>query len=202
MSGYLLDRKELMLCPELSNFVLRKDDSLPAGVVLNTALVDSKGAVGDKVQTNVYFLNTDFVKRFPGCPVVSITTDPRNLLDYRTGILAPGAVYDVWKKTDAGRKAIASKKWWEGRANFTNRGRNWEKPCQIQIFKNGSKKPDLEMNAGFRVRGGMSRWYLQKSFTFYFRDEYGDKLLQFPLFEKTENIRLFRCGMAGMIPTT
>lgn len=101
MSGYLVDHKELMLCPEFKNFVLCKDDSLSVGIVLNTALVDSKGAVSDEVQTDVYFLNEDFATSFPGCPVISITTDPRNLLDYNTGILASGAVYDAWKKTDA-----------------------------------------------------------------------------------------------------
>jgi hypothetical protein len=197
MSGYLVNHKELMLCPELTKFVLRKDDSLPAGVVLNTALVDSKGAVGDTVQTNVYFLNVDFAKRFPGCLVVSITTDPRNLLDYKTGILASGAVYDAWKRTDAGKQVIAKKNWWKAEANFTQKGRKWEKPCQIQIFKNGSAKPDLEMNAGLRVRGGMSRWYSQKSFKFYFREEYGDKLLPFPIFDKNREYKTFSLRNGG-----
>lgn len=197
MSGYLVDHKELMLCPESNNFALRKDDSLPAGVVLNTALVDSKGAVSDKVQTNVYFLNVDFAKKFPGCLVVSITTDPRNLLDYKTGILASGTVYDAWKRTDAGKQVIAKKNWWKAEANFTRKGRKWEKPCQIQIFKNGSARPDLEMNAGLRVRGGMSRWYSQKSFKFYFREEYGNKLLPFPLFDKNREYKTFSLRNGG-----
>lgn len=197
MSGYLVDHKELMLCTELTKFVLRKDESLPAGVVLNTALVDSKGAVSDTVQTNVYFLNVDFAKKFPGCPVISITTDPRNLLDYKTGILASGDVYDAWKKTETGKQVIAKKTWWKAEANFTRKGRKWEKPCQIQIFKGGSVKPDLEMNAGLRVRGGMSRWYSQKSFTVYFREEYGDKLLPFPLFAKNREYKTFSLRNGG-----
>lgn len=197
MAGYLVDHKELMLCPEFNNFVLSKDESLPAGVVLNTALVDSKGAVSDTVQTNVYFLNVDFAKKFPGCLVVSITTDPRNLLDYKTGILVTGASYDAWKRTDAGKQVIAKKTWWKAEANFTRKGRKWEKPCQIQIFKNGSAKPDLEMNAGLRVRGGMSRWYSQKSFKLYFREEYGDKLLPFPLFDKNREYKTFSLRNGG-----
>ena len=197
MSGYLVDHKEQLLCPELTKFVLCKDDSLPAGVVLNTALVDSKGAIGDTVQTNVYFLNVDFAKRFPGCPVVSIVADPRDLLDYKTGILTPGAVYDAWKKTEAGKQVLTNRKWWDAEANFTQRGRKWEKPCQIQIFKNGSAKPDLEMNAGLRVRGGMSRWYSQKSLTLYFREEYGDKLLPFPLFDKNREYKTFSLRNGG-----
>ena len=197
MSGYLVNHKESMLCTELTKFVLRKDESLPAGVVLNTALVDSKGAVSDTVQTNVYFLNVDFAKKFPGCPVISITTDPRNLLDYKTGILASGDVYDAWKKTETGKQVIAKKTWWKAEANFTRKGRKWEKPCQIQIFKGGSVKPDLEMNAGLRVRGGMSRWYSQKSFTVYFREEYGDKLLPFPLFAKNREYKTFSLRNGG-----
>ena len=197
MSGYLVDHKEQLLCPELTKFVLRKDDSLPAGVVLNTALVDCKGSVSETMQTNVYFLNMDFAKRFPGCPVVSITTDPQNLLDYKTGILTTGAAYDAWKKTEAGKQVLTNRRWWEAEANFTQRGRKWEKPCQIQIFKTGSTKPDLEMNAGLRVRGGMSRWYSQKSFTLYFREEYGDKLLPFPLFDKNREYKTFSLRNGG-----
>ena len=197
MSGYLVDHKEQMLCPEQVDSVLLQDDSLPGGVVLNTALVDRKGVVGDKVQTNVFFLNVDFAKKFPGCPVVSITADPYNLLDYKTGILASGAVYDAWKKTGAGKQIIAKRKWWQAEANFTQRGRNWEKPCRIQLFKSGSAKPDLEMNAGLRVRGGMSRWYSQKSFKLFFREEYGDGRLQFPLFDKSREYKTFSLRNGG-----
>lgn len=197
MSGYLVSHKEQMLCPEFNKFVLCKDNSLPTGVILNTALVDNKGVVSDTVQTNVYFLNVDFAKKFPGCLVVSITTDPRNLLDYKTGILATGAVYDDWKKTDAGKKMIAGKQWWKVEANFTRKGKNWERPCRIQIFKSGSVKPNLEINAGLRVRGGMSRGYSQKSFSLYFREEYGDKLLSFPLFDKNREYKTFSLRNGG-----
>jgi hypothetical protein len=196
MSGYLMDHRELMLCPDFSDFVLLKDDSLPAGVVLNTTLVDSKGTVGNDVQTNVYFLNVDFEKRFPGCVVVSITTDSQNLLDYKTGILTTGAVYDAWRNTEAGKSVIKKKWWWKAEANFTQHGRNWERPCQIQIFDSGSATP-MEMNAGLRVRGGMSRGYAQKSFMFYFREGYGDSLLHFPLFGKKEAYQTFSLRNGG-----
>ena len=53
------------------------------------------------------------------------------------------------------------------------------------------------MNAGLRVRGGMSRWYSQKSFTFYFREEYGDKLLPFPLFDKNREYKTFSLRNGG-----
>ena len=197
MSGYLVEHRELLLYPELADFPLLQDESLPAGVVLNTALVDRKGTVGDKIQTNVYFLNVDFARKFPGCPVVSITTDPQNLLDYKTGILTTGAVYDAWKNTEAGKSLIKKKWWWKAEANFTQHGMAWERPCQIQIFNSGSAVPDLELNAGLRVRGCMSRGYAQKSFMFYFREEYSDSLLRFPLFGKKEVYQMFSLRNGG-----
>ena len=199
MSGYLIDHRELMLCPEFSDLILLllKDESLPAGVVLNTALVDSKGTVGNDIQTNVYFLNVDFAKRFPGCLVVSVITDQNNLLDYNSGILAAGAVYDAWKKTDAGKKIIAEKEWWKLNTNSTQKGKKWEKPCRIQLFKPGSKTPDVELNAGLRLRGGTSRRFYQKSLNFILREEYGDNLLSFPLFDKRSEYKSFSLRNGG-----
>ena len=109
---------------------------LPSGIVLNTALVAGKGIVSDKVQSNVYFLQADFTKRYPNCLIVSVTTDSENLLDYYSGILASGATFDEWKETDNVKKLLAENKWWKFEINSTQRGMKWERPCQIQIYKN------------------------------------------------------------------
>lgn len=201
LSGYLVDHRELILCPELGKSVLCQDDSLPVGVVLNTALVDRKGRVSDKVKTNVYFLEADFAKRFPGCLVVSLTTDPQNLLDYKTGIYASGAVYDAWKNSDAGKKILAGKQHWRTKANFTKRGKNWERPCQIQLFGSGSTKPDMVLNAGIRIQGGSTRIHNQKSFAVYFRKRYGFSLLPYALFDKPNAYKTFtlRNGDVGQL---
>ena len=191
MSGYLADHRDLILCSEFKRSVLCQDDSLPAGIVLNTALVDSKGTVSDRVKTEVYFLEADFAKRFPGCLVVSLIADPRDLLDYKTGIYASGAVYDAWKKSEAGKTFIAEKKWWCAKTNSTQRGKIWERPCQIQFFSSGSAKPDMVLNAGIRIRGGSSRRKDQKSLTVYFRKEYGCALLPFALFDKPDEYKTF-----------
>ena len=191
MSGYLVDHRDLILCPEMEKAVLCRDDSLPAGIVLNTALVDSKGLVSDKVKTNVYFLEADFVKRFPGCLIVSLATDPRNLLDYRTGIYVTGARYDAWKDSDAGKKLLAQKKYYWARTNYTRQGKKWERPCQILIFNIGSTAPDMALNAGIRIRGGSSRMESQKSLTVYFRKKYGCALLPFALFGKPGEYKSF-----------
>ena len=191
MSGYLVDHRELIQCPELGKSVLCQDDNLPVGVVLNTALVDSKGLVSDKVQPNVYFLEADFTGRFPRCLVVSIIIDPEDLLDYKTGIYASGAVYDAWKETEKGKSVIAKKEWWRASANFTKKGKKWEKLCQIQLFTKESMIPNIVLNAGIRVRGGGSRLKNQKSLTVYFRKKYGYALLPFALFDKPGEHKTF-----------
>ncbi|MBR0292835.1 MAG: ROK family protein [Acidaminococcaceae bacterium] len=191
MSGYLVDHRELILYTEWGRSVLCQDDSLPAGVVLNTAVVDNQGIVSDKVKTNVYFLEADFARRFPNCLVVSFTTDPQNLLNYEMGIYALGAVYDTWRKSEAGKKLMAEKRYWWAQTNCTQQGKKWERPCQIQLFNSGSTRPDAILNAGIRIRGGSSRLKNQKSLTVYFRKKYGSALFPFKLFDKPDEYKAF-----------
>ena len=195
MSGYLMDHKKLMLTPEFYNSVLYESNELPVGVVLNASLVDGKGAVVKEPRTMVYFLMQDkLADRFPNCTVISITTDPKNLLDYKTGIMAPGAIYDAWKQTDAGKKIIADQEWWKAETNSSQHGKKWERPCQLQLYTTG-EKPAIELDAGLRIRGGMSRRQNQKSFTLYFRDTYGPKMLHFALFDKDKEEDFKRFGL-------
>ena len=186
MSGYLLAHKKQMLTPEFYNSVLLESNDLPVGVVLNASLVDGKGAVVKGPRTMVYFLMKDsFADRFPKCMVLSVITDPKNLLDYNIGILAPGKIYDDWKKTDAGKKIIANQEWWKAETNSTQHGKKSERPCQVQFYTAG-EKPVLETDAGLRIRGGMSRRQNQKSFTLYFNEKYGVDALHFKLFDKED----------------
>ena len=197
MSGYLMDHKKLMLTPEFYNSVLYESNELPVGVVLNASLVDDKGAVVKEPRTMVYFLMQDkLADRFPNCTVISITTDPVNLLDHKTGIMAPGAIYDAWKQTDAGKKIIADQEWWKAETNSSQHGKKWERPCQLQLYTTG-EKPTIELDAGLRIRGGMSRRQNQKSFTLYFRDTYGPKTLHFALFDKEEDYKRFGLRNGG-----
>ena len=197
MSGYLLGHKELMLTPEFYNSVLYENSELPVGVVLNASLVDGKGVVVKEPRTMVYFLMKDsFADRFPNCMVLSVTTDPKNLLDYKIGILASGKIYDDWKQTDAGKKIIADQEWWKAESNSTPHGKKWERPCQVQFYTAG-ETPVLEMDAGLRIRGGMSRRQNQKSFTLYFNEKYGVDALHFKLFNKEDAFLRFGLRNGG-----
>ncbi len=85
---------------------------------------------------------------------ISITTDLANLFDPTTGIYV----------------------------NASNRGISWERLANVELIN-----PDgsgFEVNAGLRIRGGYSRndFNPKHAFRFYFRSDYGDGKLEYPLF--------------------
>lgn len=68
-------------------------------------------------------------------------------------------------------------------ANAGQKGTNWERPASIElIYADGTK--GFQIDAGIRIRGGFSRsgQNPKHSFRFFFRNEYGDSTLQYPLF--------------------
>jgi hypothetical protein len=85
----------------------------------------------------------------------SITTDNANLWNPTTGIYV----------------------------NAANRGNSWERPATIElIYPDGTQ--GFEVNAGLRIRGGYSRndFNPKHAFRMFFRAEYGDRKLEYPLF--------------------
>ena len=89
-------------------------------------------------------------------PVLSITTDMKNLFDESTGIYA----------------------------NPGGRGYAWERECSIELFTNDSTVEGFSTNAGLRIRGASSRDKNnpKHSLRLFFRGEYGDGKLNYPLF--------------------
>ena len=194
-SGHLAANKDLILHPDVDHGDLLENSGLPSGCVLRAALIDSFGKAG-KPTTKVYFLDIDFAKRFPGCLVFSIVTDLENLMDYETGIMVIGKVYDEWKETEEGRETIAAGMWYEYETNATQHGKSWERPCFVQLYDE-SNVPAIEADAGMRVSGGISRMFSQKSFNLYFRDDYGLKWFNYKLFDGAEQYRSFRLRDGG-----
>ena len=180
---YLTAHRDLMLMPEYEQEGFYEDSSLPSGTVLTVALVDSEGRMSKPV-SKVYFLGEDFEKKYPDCIVISLVADPDGLLDYETGILATGAVYDEWKLTDEAETSIDADRLYKAESNSTQHGRAWERPVLFQLYDSGNR-PALECGAGIRVRGGISRRTVQKSFNIYFRKAYGNSTLEYELFPGT-----------------
>jgi hypothetical protein len=81
----------------------------------------------------------------------------------------------------------------------SSEGRSWERPVSVELI-NPDGSPGFWVNAGIRVRGGYSRSGSnpKHAFRLFFRPEYGQSKLKFPLFgdegtDEFENLDL-RCS--------
>ncbi len=89
-------------------------------------------------------------------PSISVITDIANLFDPDTGIYV----------------------------NAISQGYEWERDCSVELI-HPDQSEGFNLNAGLRIRGGWSRHntYPKHAFRLFFRTEYGDSKLNFPLFE-------------------
>ncbi|MDZ7315650.1 MAG: CotH kinase family protein [candidate division KSB1 bacterium] len=95
------------------------------------------------------------VPAFLDIPSISMVMDLRDLFDAKRGIYV----------------------------NAGNHGPDWERPCSLElILPNG--EPGFQIDAGVRIRGGYSRSNQnpKHAFRFFFRREYGQGKLKYPLF--------------------
>jgi hypothetical protein len=88
-------------------------------------------------------------------PSISVITDNKNLFDLTTGIYV----------------------------NASFHGEAWERECSVELI-NPDGSEGFNVNAGLRIRGGYSRndFNPKHAFRFFFRKEYGDAKLHYPLF--------------------
>jgi hypothetical protein len=110
-----------------------------------------------KIATNTYFIDEDFT-----FPVVSVTTDPYNLYDSEYGIFPGGDPY------------------WE-----SNLFQDWERPIHFQFFET-DKMPVVNMDAGVKVHGGLTRGVEGKSLAIMARTEYGSDSINHKFFAEKE----------------
>lgn len=155
--------------------------------VIRAVAIDGEGRVSDIV-TKTYFLGKTNSGYYPQMKVVSLVTDPDNLFDYETGIYCLGKVYDEENGGAAadpwgGWGGFGGKMPWEMDANYTQKGKAWERVANFTLFDGGEKI--LEQNVGIRIKGAASRSAAQKSFSIYARRDYGAPELAFDFFDGT-----------------
>ncbi|MCL2759318.1 MAG: CotH kinase family protein [Treponema sp.] len=142
---------------------------IPKATVIRAVVVDSAGKVGDVV-TRTFFIG-DNLANYGNHPVISLVTDPFNLLDVEHGIYVRGDAGNRWN-------------YWQSPSgneyNFRLSGRERERETSFEYF-DSSRKAVITQGAGIRVRGGWSRGLGQKSFNVYFRGEYGTSDLNYQL---------------------
>ncbi|MCB9248742.1 MAG: CotH kinase family protein [Ignavibacteriales bacterium] len=99
-------------------------------------------------------------------PVISITTDPKNLWDDNIGIYTKGT------------NGIS---FWSVKANYWQ---EWERPAKVEFFED-DKTIAFELNAGISINGAR-RNMLQKSLRIFARDKYGAPSINYKIFPDKE----------------
>lgn len=145
------------------------------------AVCYDKAGNSSKIEERTYFVGFNEKSGYENVNVISITTDPKNLFDYETGIYVLGKTYDQFLEEDI-EDYWAKEYWNHWNANYRNRGREWERESYITVY-NEEKKLVLSQKAGIRIQGGGSRGFLPKSLNIYARDEYGENRLYYDFFE-------------------
>lgn len=201
MSGTLTRYAEDIAYP--GEPLISDNNTLPFGVVLKLAAVDTKGTV-QEYRTETYLLGENIDARWPDCLIVSLAADPADLVDYERGILVKGAIYDQWKNTDRGKETLEIYELWNLQyefqtieSNISQHGREWERSALLQIYEPGASSPDAELPCGIRIKGGLSRKNSQRSFNLYFRKEYGSKALDYDLFPDVDQLKSFSLRNGG-----
>ena len=159
-------------CPD-TNWIER--DGVEHIIVVRAALFDDTGTCHSEVATQAYVVNS-LLGRTIELPVVSICVDTADLFDYDSGIFVMGANYTP---------SIVF-----GSGNYFMHGREWEKEAHFAYMT-----PDGEtysQDCGLRIHGGRTRSYMQKGFSLYAREEYGDKKFRHSFFPSLDQHRYKR----------
>lgn len=139
----------------------RKPIQLDRTTIIRAIACRGRSCGPEQAQT---FLINEPVSRFP---TISVAVAPWTLFDPEHGIYREGWMSEshTWKK--------------EG-ANFWSKK---ELPAHAEIY-DAKGQQVFNANTGFRLFGGMSRLFKQKSFSLVAREKYGPKRIGYPIFGK------------------
>lgn len=153
------------------------------GMVIRAVAKDAKGNCSDVVSKSYFVGKT--ASYYQDMKVVSLTTDPKHIIDGKTGIYMVGDQYYEWKNSSDYDPTIEE---WETRnpTNYNQEGREWERPASVDVFEQGTLA--YSGNVGIRIAGNASRSNPQKSFRLYARSEYGESKMKYAFFEELTDL--------------
>ena len=133
---------------------------VPKATVIRAITVASNGKKSDVV-TKTYFFGNNLAN-YESNRIISLVSDPYNLIDTNYGIMVRGNPNNRWNPPASPY-------------NFQKKGQDWERAAFLELFEGdaNSRNVKLSTEVGIRVRGGWSRGMGQKSFTVYFKEQYG-----------------------------
>ena len=139
----------------------------PTAHVVRAVAITPKGEKSPVI-SGTYFVGYDREALYGDTAIVCLVTDSDNLFDYETGIYVLGKIFDQWAPQQS--EPFED---WEAEGNFTQHGREWERPVSVTFLPASGEGFTQDM--GMRIKGGASRGYHQKSIRLIAREEYGDK---------------------------
>ncbi len=140
----------------------------PAGEVFKANVIRARafktGSTPSKITTGTYFVDKNISERYSTLPVISLVSDYKHLFNDTTGIYVPG---------------IHHRSGSNGSGNYFE---NWEKPAHIEFF-DVDRTLGFSQDVGITVQGGTSPASPQKGLHIIARSEYGNKRIDYPIFQ-------------------
>ena len=137
--------------------------------IIKAICIDGNKEKSD-IKCATYFVGFDQKKGYNGMNIISITTDPKNLFDYESGIYVLGQKLEEYSN----RKNLSADMFriftWKG--NYHQKGMNWEREA-IVSFWDPDRNLTFSGNLGIRIQGGLGRALIPKSLNLFARKEYG-----------------------------
>lgn len=164
----------------------RKDVSIGNSYVPNKrvtkgTVVRAVAVLPDGTSTEIingtYFVGVNRKAKYGELPIISLITDPVNLFDWETGIYTTGKTYADFLAADPANASVPG---WQAQGNFSNRGRDWERPVNAELLSVDGQSA-FQLDFGMRIKGGASRNELQKSLRLIARKDYGSSVLSYEL---------------------
>lgn len=139
-----------------------------------------------EVINGTFFVGVDREAHYGDVPVISLMVDREDLFDFYRGIYVLGASWIEWDSLQEG-----SYEDWQTQGNYSQRGMEWERPVTVQ-FLTADGSEGFTQDMGIRIKGGVSRYFNQKSLRLIAREQYGEKQLKYPVFP--DNLRADETG--------
>lgn len=168
------------------------DYPVDKAAIIRAAEFSHDGTQKSPITTATYFIGYD-QKNYLSLPIISLVSDPDNFFDYTSGIYVAGTTYDEFINNNERESMDNPDNWMRWKANYTNRGREWERPVHIDYF-DGNRMLIMSQDAGIRIKGGATRAFTQKSLNLYARKIYSKNSTFSPAFfgtHGTKDITLF-----------
>jgi CotH kinase protein/Lamin Tail Domain/Chitobiase/beta-hexosaminidase C-terminal domain/Secretion system C-terminal sorting domain len=145
--------------PNQNSIIFTKEITIDSTSVIK-AICIRDDLLPSPIVTNTFFINENST-----LPVISISTDPKNLWDDEIGIY-----------TDGTNGIIKF-----GSTEPKNYNQPWERPAFLELFEaNGVS--ELSAGIGIKIHGAWSRQFPQKSFEIFAEPHYGSKSIDYKLF--------------------